>query len=46
MLDRVKISRVPVKRTRWPVSLQNDGLNPWPCVQVNALFRWVLIYID
>ena len=46
MLDRVKISRVPVKRTRWPISLQDDGLNAWPVIQINALFRWLLIYVE
>jgi len=45
MLDRVKISAAPAARTRWPISFQDDGLNG-PIIQINALYCWILIYLD
>ena len=45
MLNRVKISAAPAARTRWPISVQDDGLNG-PVIQINALYRWICIYLD
>ena len=45
MLDRVKISAAPAARTRWPISLQDDGLNG-PIIQISVLYRWIFVYLD
>ena len=46
MPRRVIFSERPAKRTRWLVShVPDDGLNG-PILQVNALYRWILIYLN
>lgn len=44
MLNRVYLSKVPAKRTRWPISIQDEGIGMH--IQINALFRWIFVYLD
>ena len=47
MLNRVKISERPATRTRLPISyVKDDGLNNGPLIQINALYRWIFVYLD
>ena len=45
MFERLKVSREPAQKTRWPISFQDDGLSG-PIIQINALYRWVFVYLD
>ena len=46
MLNRVKISERPATRTRWPIAfVKDDGLNG-PLIQINALYRWIFVYLN
>ena len=46
MLNRVKISERPATRTRWPISLVTDDGLGGIMIQINALCRWIFIYLD
>ena len=46
MLNRVYFSEKPVSRTRWPiVFVEDDGCGN-PMIQINALYRWICIYLN
>lgn len=42
--SRIYWMRGPVKKTRRPVSLQNDG--GFPVLQISVLFGWIYVFLD